>query len=309
MNLRQLRYLQGIADCNYNMSRAADQLHTAQPGISRQIQLLEAELGVQLLMRRGNRIDGLTEAGATALKIARRMLRDAEDLRQLGSDLSSSEGARLVVATTHIHARYVLRQVIKDFMDGHPRVQLILRQGGPAQIAQWVAAGEADLGISSEPQQAMPELVLLPCAKLERSVVARKEHPLLKTKRLTLEILARYPLITLDQSYIGGSAVLRAFERAGITPNIVLSAIDADVIKSYVELGLGIAILPTVAYEKSRDRALGVRDASRLFDPTITRIELRRTSLLRSAMVDFIRLVSPAWDRSMIERAMRIRDD
>lgn len=308
MNLRQLRYLQGIVDCNYNMSRAARLLHTAQPGISRQIQLLEQELGLQLLLRRGNRIEGLTEAGGTALRIAQRMLRDAEDLRRMGADLARGGAGRLVVATTHIHARYVLRQVIKDFMASHPHVQLILRQGGPAQIAQWVTSGEADLGISSEPQQPAPELVMLPCVKLQRSVIAPAAHPVLKKRRLTLQVLAEYPLITLDQSYVGGSAVLRAFSAAGIKPNIVLSAIDADVIKSYVELGLGIAILPSVAYEKGRDRRLRVRDASRLFEPTVTRIELRRAGLLRSAMVDFIRLVSPEWDRAMIERAMRVKE-
>lgn len=305
MNLRQLRYLQGIAESGFNISRAAERLHTAQPGISRQIQLLEQELGVSLLLRRGNRITGVTEAGGEVLEVAQRMLRDADNLRHIGAEFTEQASGRLVIATTHIHARYVLQRVIKTFMVTHPRVQLVLRQGGPSQIAQLVAAGEADLGISSEPPEPVDELVMLPCSKLERSVITRKRHPLLKEKRLTLKALAAYPLITLDQSYIGGSAVLRAFEKARITPNIVLSAIDADVIKTYVELGLGIAILPTVAYEPGRDRNLQVRDASNLFEPTVARIEIRRSSFLRDYMYDFIRLVAPSWTREMIDQIMR----
>ncbi len=305
MNLRQLRYLQSIAESGYNISRAAGRLHTAQPGVSKQIQLLEQELGISLLLRRGNRIVGVTEAGGSVLEVAQRMLRDADNLRNIAAELTQQSVGRLVVATTHIHARYVLQRVIKTFMVSHPRVQLVLRQGGPAQIAQLVAAGEADLGISSEPPEPVHELVMLPCSKLERSVITRKQHPLLKEKRLTLKTLAKYPLITLDQSYIGGSAVLRAFEKARINPNIVLSAIDADVIKTYVELGLGIAILPTVAYEPARDRNLQVRDASTLFEPTITRIEIRRSSFLRDYMYDFIRLVAPSWNRAMITQIMR----
>lgn len=305
MNLRQLRYLQSIAESGYNISRAATRLHTAQPGVSKQIQLLEQELGISLLLRKGNRIIGVTEAGGSVLEVAQRMLRDADNLRNIAAEFTQQSSGRLVVATTHIHARYVLQRVIKTFMVSHPRVQLVLRQGGPAQIAQLVAAGEADLGISSEPPEPVHELVMLPCSKLERSVITRKQHPLLKEKRLTLKMLAKYPLITLDQSYIGGSAVLRAFEKARINPNIVLSAIDADVIKTYVELGLGIAILPTVAYEPARDRNLRVRDASGLFEPTIARIEIRRSSFLRDYMYDFIRLVAPSWNRTMIAQIMR----
>ena len=305
MNLRQLRYLQTISESGYNISRAATRLHTAQPGVSKQIQLLEQELGVGLLLRKGNRIVGVTEAGAAVLEVAQRMLRDADSVRNIGAEFTQQQSGRLVIATTHIHARYVLQRVIKEFMNSHPRVQLVLRQGGPAQIAQLVAAGEADLGISSEPPEPVDELVMLPCSRLNRSLITRTRHPLLKEKRLTLKMLAAYPLITLDQSYVGGSAVLRAFEKARITPNIVLSAIDADVIKTYVELGLGIAILPTVAYEPKRDRNLRVRDASNLFDPTSTRIEIRRSSFLRDYMYDFIRLVAPTWNRDMIDQIMR----
>lgn len=305
MNLQQLRYLHGIAGEGYNISRAAVALHTSQPGISKQIQMLEQELGVDILLRKGNRIVGVTEPGKMILEVARRMLHDADNLRKISADYTQKGSGRLVVATTHIHARYVLQRVIKDFMRTHPQVQLVLRQGSPSQIAELVASGEADLGISSEPPEPVHELVMLPCARLERSVITQLRHPLLREKRLTLKAIAAYPIITLDQSYVGGSAVLRAFENARIKPNIALSAIDADVIKSYAEVGLGIAILPTVAYEPGRDRKLRAMDASGLFEPTITRIEIRRGSFLRDYMYDFIGRVAPRWDRQIIEKMMR----
>jgi LysR family cys regulon transcriptional activator len=305
MNLRQLRYLHGIAAAGYNISRAATALHTSQPGISRQIQLLEQEIGVDILVRKGNRIVGVTEPGQAILDVAQRMLHDAENLRRIGEDFTRKESGRLVVATTHLHARYVLRDVIRDFIRRHPEVQLVLRQGSPVQTADLVAAGDADIGISSKPAEARPDLVTLPCLKLERSVITRSRHPLLAEKRLTLRVIARYPLITLDQSLAGGAAVLQAFEAAGIKPNIVLSAIDADVIKTYVELGLGIAILPSIAYEPKRDRTLRAIDAARLFEPTVTCIEIRRENYLRSYMLDFIRSIAPQWSRETIEQATR----
>jgi len=309
MNLRQLRYLCGIADEGFNISRAAAALHTSQPGVSKQVRMLEQELGVDVLVRKGNRVLGVTEPGQAILAVARRMLREAESLRRIGEDFTTKDKGRLVVATTHIHARFVLRGVIRDFIRRHPGVQLVLRQGSPSQTAQLVASGEADIGVSSEPPgQTVHDLVKLPCSKLERSVITPRRHPLLKERRLTLSAIAQHPIITYDQSLVGGSAVLRAFERAAIEPNIVLTAIDADVIKSYVELGLGIAILPTIAYEPGRDRNLRAIDASRLFEPTLTCIEIRRDSYLRSYMYDFILMLAPSWDRDAIERAMRGED-
>jgi LysR family cys regulon transcriptional activator len=305
MNLQQLRYLHRIADEGYNISRAAAALHTSQPGISKQIQMLEQELGVDILLRKGNRIVGVTEPGRSILEVARRMLHDAGNLKNIAADYTQKGSGRLVVATTHIHARYVLQGVIKDFMRTHPQVQLVLRQGSPSQIADLVVSGAVDLGISSEPPEPVHEIVMLPCSKLERSVITRLRHPLLKEKRLTLKSIAAYPIITLDQSFAGGSAVLRTFDTARIRPNIALSAIDADVIKTYVELGLGIAILPTVAYEPARDRRLRAINASALFEPTITRIVMRRGSHLRDYMYDFIGRVAPRWDRQTIEKMMR----
>ncbi len=306
MNLTQLRYLRGIAEQGFNISRAATALHTSQPGISKQIQLLEREIGVDILVRKGNRIVGVTEPGQAILNVARRMLGDAEILRRIGEEFTQRK-KRLVVATTHIYARYVLRSVIKDSMRLHPDVQLTLRQGSPAQIAQWVAAGDADIGVSSEPPEPIRAIALLPCSSLQRSVITRTGHPLLKEKRLTLAKLATWPLLTLDQSFPGGAAVLRAFGKARIEPNIVLSAIDADVIKTYVELGLGIAILPSIAYEPSRDRRLAAINASHLFEPTVTHIAIRRDSYLRDYMYDFILMIAPNWGREAIDRMVKNR--
>jgi LysR family cys regulon transcriptional activator len=305
VNLQQLRYLHGIAEQGFNISRAAAALHTSQPGISKQIQMLEQEIGIRILMRKGNRIVGVTEPGQAILDVARRMLHDAENLKRIGEDYTAKDAGRLVVATTHIHARYVLRDVIRDFIRRHPNVQLVLRQASPAQTARLVASGEADIGVSSQPAESVHDLVTLPCYELHRSVITQKHHPLLGEKRLTLRSIAQYPIITLDQSFIGGSAVLRAFEAARIKPNIVLSAIDADVIKTYVELGLGIAILPSIAYEPRRDRALRAIDAAKLFEPTFTCIELRRENYLRSYMLDFIQRIAPQWRREAIDQATR----
>ena len=308
MNLQQLRYLQGIAEHGFNVSRAATALHTSQPGISKQIQMLEQEIGIAILVRKGNRIIGVTEPGQAILDVARRMLHDADNLKRIGEDFTARDAGRLVVATTHMHARYVLRDVIRDFIRRHPNVQLVLHQASPAQTAQLVTSGEADIGVSSQPVGATTGLVMLPCYELHRSVITPKGHPLLSERRLTLKTIAKYPIITLDQSFVGGSAVVHAFDRAGMRPNIVLSAIDADVVKTYVELGLGIAILPTIAYEPRRDTKLRAIDAAKLFEPTVACIELRRENYLRSYMLDFIQRIAAQWDREAITHAMRTAD-
>lgn len=304
MNLQQLRYLCATADAGFNISRAAAVMHTSQPGVSRQIRLLEEELGVNLLRRHGNRIDGLTAAGEHMLAVVRRTLDGVQDVRRIAEAFQHAK-RRLVLATTHIHARYVLRAVIGRFIRRHPAVQLVLRQGSPDQIARWVIDREADLGISSEPPAPVADLALLECARLERSVIVPAGHDLLHVRRPTLQQLSAYPILTLDRSYVGGSAVLRIFEQANIEPDVVLSATDADVIKSYVELGLGVAILPSIAFERGRDRGLRAIDASHLFPPSMTQIELRRGAWLSPALHEFVAMIAPQWDRETIERRVQ----
>jgi len=305
MTLQQLRYLCGVAQESFSMSRAAQALGTSQPAISKQLGLLERELGVDLLVRRGNRILGLTAPGEAIIESARRLLWEADNLVRTTAEFTQEGGGRLVIATTHMYARYVLRPVIEAFMRAHPQVRLTLRQGIPSIIAEWVAAGEADLGISGRSEEAHDELVFLPCDTLERSLFTPKDHPLLREKPLTLRRISRHPLITLDSGTEGGRTVLHAFQQAGLSPNVVLTAIDADVVKAYVEMGLGVAVLLSVAYEPERDRALRVVDVSRWFEPTVPQVVLRRGKYLSTAMFDFIGRLTPGWSRPAIEGALR----
>jgi LysR family cys regulon transcriptional activator len=305
MTLVQLRYLCSIAREGYSVSRAAGALGTSQPAISKQIRMLERELDADLLIRRKNRILGLTAAGEAIIEAAQRTLWEADNLRRITEEFTHKGAGRLVIATTHMYARYVLRPVIKTFVQSHPDVQLVLRQGIPPVIAQWVAAGEADIGISGMALDAHEALLFLPLGELDRSVFVPRRHPLLREKRLALKSIACFPIIALDLGMEGGRRVMDAFAAAHIKPNIVLSAIDADVVKSYVELGLGIAILLSVAYEPERDRELRVIDAAHLFARTTPQIVLRHGKHLPGYMHDFIARLAPQWDRPAVETAMR----
>lgn len=305
MNLRQLRYLCEVADRGYNITAAAAALHTSQPGVSRQLIQLERELGAELLLRRGNRIVGLTEPGRRAAQVARRMLLDAESLRHATAGPAAERGGRLVLGTTHAQARYVLPAVIQRFKSRYPDVQLAIRQENESRVPELVAAGELDIGFSAEPPVPHEELLILPSFELPRCVIAPRRHPLLREKRLTLEAIARHPVITLDASFAGGRKVLQAFAAHGLAVNVAMSAIDADAIKTYVGLGLGVAILPAVAFEPARDRALRALDAGRLFEPTVVCVQLRRNHYVRGYMFDFIQMLAPQWQRAAIERALR----
>lgn len=305
MNLRQLRYLCEVVDHGYNITGAAAALHTSQPGVSKQLIQLERELGAELLLRRGNRIIGLTEPGRQAAEVARRMLLDAESLRHATSELAGEQAGRLVVGTTHAQARYVLPAVVQRFKSRYPDVQLAIRQENESRVPELVSAGELDIGVSAEPPVPHDGLLILPCHELPRSVITPPRHPLLREKRLTLETIARYPIITLDASFAGGRKVLQAFAARGLAVNVAMSAIDADVIKSYVGLGLGVAILPGIAFEPGRDRNLRALDASRLFEPTVVCAQLRRNHYVRGYMFDFIQMLAPQWERAAIEQALR----
>lgn len=305
MNLQHLRCLCTIVDEGFNISRAARTLHASQPGVSKQVRLLEQEIRADVLLRRGGRITGLTTAGMAVVSIARHMLRDAESLRRVGEDLANRDSGQLVLATTHLHARYVLLEVVKNFRKRYPAVQLVLRQGSPNQIVQLVGSAEADIGITNEVPSGSAALVELACGKLTRSVVTPHGHPLTRLRRLTLKQIARYPIITLERSSPGGRAVARAFATHGIEPNVVMQAIDTDVAKAYVELGLGIAIMPTVAVDPRRDGALVAMDATHLFGAGTMRVAIDPRSYIRTYMYDFIQMLSPAWSRDRIDAALR----
>jgi LysR family transcriptional regulator, cys regulon transcriptional activator len=307
MKLQQLRYLCEIACQDLNLSKAAKNLHTSQPGISKQIQLLEEELGMEIFVRNGKRIVKITPPGKIILKIAGRIIRDTENLRKVSQEFTDESGGTLTIATTHTQARYALPSVIKRFTARYPKVKLILRQGSPTQIAALVTSGEADIAIATEAIELFHELVMLPCYEWNRCVIVPPKHPLLKLKQLTLKAISQYPIITYDFAFTGRSKINQAFEALGLTPNVVLTAIDSDVIKTYVELELGIGILAKMAFEPQRDKHLRSIDASHLFEPSTTRIGISRNSYLRSYVFDFIEMFAPHLDKTNITTAMESR--
>lgn len=306
MNLQQLRYLNEIVRRDLNMSEAAAALYTSQPGISKQVKLLEAELGIEIFVRNGKRIVALTEAGRTILNIARRILHESENMKQAGQEFREQDSGNLILATTHTQARYVLPPVVKQFIKRYPKVKLGLHQGNPTQIAEQVLNREADIAIASESIMRFDGLVSLPCFEWHHCVVVPPKHPLLEVKRLTLAKIAEYPIITYDFAFSGRSKIDNAFAEAKIEPNIALTAIDADVIKTYVELGLGIGILAELAFIPERDRHLRKIGATHLFKPTTTHLAFRNNEYLRGYTYDFIELFAPHLTREVVAKAMHV---
>lgn len=293
MKLQQLRYLCETAHQGMNLSKAAKTLHTSQPAISKQIQMLEEELGVDIFLRNGKRVVSITQPGKLIIETATRMLRDADNLKKIAQEFSNEASGTLTIATTHTQARYALPPVIQRFTVRYPKVKLILRQGSPVQIATLVSSGEADIAIATEAIEQFHELVMLPCYQWNRCVVVPPRHPLLKQKKLTLAAINQFPIITYDFAFTGRSKINQAFADQGLEPNVVLTAIDSDVIKTYVELGLGVGILANMAFDAKRDKHLRAIDASHLFESSTTRIGISRNSYLRGYVYDFIEMFAP----------------
>ncbi|MDZ4202287.1 MAG: HTH-type transcriptional regulator CysB [Gallionella sp.] len=306
MNLQQLRYLNEVVRCGLNISDAAHALYTSQPGISKQIRLLEEELGIEIFVRNGKRIVALTEPGKSVLDIAHRVLLETENLKQVGHEFKQQDSGSLSIATTHTQARYALPRVVKEFTRNYPGVKLSLHQGSPTQIAEQVLSGEADIGIATESLALYDELITLPCYEWHHCVIVPPKHPLLEERKLTLKKLAQYPVITYDFAFTGRNKINQAFSEAGITPNIALTAIDADVIKTYVELGLGIGIVAQMAFIPERDRHLRMIDAGHLFQPSTTRIAVRKNQYLRGFGYHFIELFAPQLTRDVISQALHL---
>jgi len=308
MTLKQLRFLREVARQSLNISSAALALHTSQPGVSRQLQELERELGVELLVRRKNRVLALTEAGEAVLLSARRMLDEADNIRLVAEDLRNERGGRLALATSHLHARYTLLAPVKAFTKRYPEVQLHLLQADPDDVPKLIEANEADVGISTDVTGAHPTLVLLPSDVLKRSIIMPKGHPLAHRKRVTLADLAQYPIVGYSPRSRGGQIIAKAFRDEGIDARFVVSASDSDVIKAYVEEGLGIAIVPALAVGTVSPR-LQVIDATYLFPKSVTIISLRRDIYLRRYLTDFIQMLVPTLTRDAIYRAMNAHAD
>jgi LysR family cys regulon transcriptional activator len=307
MKLQQLRYLIEVEDRGLNVSEAAASLFTSQPGISKQIRLLEEELGVTIFERSGKRLAGVTPGGRQVLDQARRVLREATNLTRVASDAASEGQGMLTLATTHTQARYALPPVVRRFLELHPGIRLHVQQGSPLQVAQWLLDGSAELGIATEALDRHAELVTLPCYQWSHQVVVPKGHPLLRQESLTLAAIASYPLVTYDATFTGRSRIDRAFERAGLATNVVLTAIDSDVIKTYVELGLGVGIIAEMAFDPERDTRLAILDARHLFERNMTRLGFRHDLWMRRCDYDFIALLAPQLTRQVVEAAVRGR--
>jgi len=304
MNFQQLRYVRETVRRGLNLTDAATALHTSQPGVSKQIRELETELGFDIFVRRGKRITALTEPGKAVLAIIERVLQEAENLKRAAHDFSDQDAGALTIATTHTQARYALPRVVGEFKRRYPRVHLTLQQGNPLQLAEMVRAGAADIAIATEALEDFPDLLALPAYTWNHCAVVPPRHALLKAGALTLEALAKFPLVTYDSAFAGRTHIDAAFAARGLAVDVVLSAIDADVIKTYVELGLGVGIIAAMAFDAKRDLTLRAIDCAHLFRSNTTRVAVKRGSLLRGYAYEFIELFAPALNRKLIERAL-----
>jgi LysR family cys regulon transcriptional activator len=303
MKLQQLRCLTEVARRHLNVSEAAEALHTSQPGVSKQIRALEDELGVQVFVRHGKRLVSVTEPGKAVIAIAERILSEAQNLRRAGEEYANDQLGTLTIAATHTQARYALPKAVAAFKRKYPKVELLLHQGNPTQICEQVVAGEADMAVATEMISLYPELVSLPVYQWNRCVVVPPKHPLLKGP-LTLENLAEHPIVTYDFAFANRSLIQKAFETRGLKPHVVLSAQDSDVIKTYVELGLGVGILAKMAFDPKRDLNLRAIDASHLFESSTTRLGIKRGAYLRRYAYEFIEMFAPQLPRGVVERSV-----
>ena len=306
MKLHQLRYLAAVAQSGLNITAAAQKLHTSQPGVSKQIKLLEDELGFQIFVREGRNLTRITPIGQQVIDRALRILQEAQSIKDLSTELRDEGRGALSIGTTHTQARYVLPQVIQQFRTKYPQVRLNLHQGTSEQIAEMVAHDRIDCAVATGSEQLFSDLTLLPCYRWFRTVIVPKDHPLTQVGRLTFKALAQYPLVTYTFSFAGPSSLHDAFAKSGHTPNVAITARDADVIKTYVRLGLGVGIVARMAVIPEEDGDLVALDASHLFAGHTTWIGFRRGTLLRKYMYDFAQLLAPHLDRRSVERAHRL---
>ena len=304
MNLHQLRFVREAVRQNFNLTEAAKALFTSQPGVSKAIIELEEELGVDIFSRHGKRIRGLTEPGRAVLKSVELIMQEIDGLKRIGNEFAAHDSGSFTIATTHTQARYSLPKVVQAFTQKFPKVRLSLLQGNPKQVAEMVLMDQADLGIATESIASIDGLISLPCYQWEHQVVVPLDHPLLKSKSITLEELASYPIITYDNAFTGRSKIDHAFNLRSLKPDIVLEAIDADVIKTYVELGLGVSIIAGMAFDAERDKNLRAISAGHLFGTNVSRIALKQGAYLRSYVFTFIELLAPTLNRKLVEQVL-----
>lgn len=308
MKLQQLRFILEVCRHDLNVTATADDLFASQPGISKQVRLLENELGVEIFARNGKHLSGVTAAGRAIVALAEEVLAKVQDIRNVAEDYRDNRKGTLSIATTHTQARYVLPKVLGVFMQRYPGITLNLHQGTPLQIAEMASRGSADLAIATEALELFDNLVMLPCYRWHRCVLVRQDHPLAQCLSVSLEDVARYPLITYVFGFTGRSQLDIAFSRASLHPQVVLTAVDADVIKTYVRLGLGVGIVAKMAYDPVADQDLVAIDAGALFGASVTSIGLRRDMFLRGYLYDFIELFAPHLHRRQVDQAGALRD-
>ncbi|MCP1659798.1 CysB family HTH-type transcriptional regulator [Neisseria perflava] len=306
MKLQQLRYALEVYRHNLNVSEAAEALFTSQPGISKQIRLLEEELGIQIFIRSGKRVVSVSQPGKAVLDISERIMRDVQNIKNIGSEFTDHDSGTLTIATSHTQARYALPQIVAEFVKRYPKVRLTIKQGSPSAIAQMVSTGEADMAVITEKIDDHPELSKLPCGEWNYAVIVPQNHPLLDCKNpLSIEDLASFPLITYEFAFNEGSSIARAFAKARLPqPEVALSAADTDVLKTYVKLGLGVGVMAKMAYDTRQDQDLQLVDASHLFEPSPIWIALRSDTYLRGYTYDFIELFAPQLNREAVDRLL-----
>ena len=308
MKLQQLRYVWEVSRHGLNVSATAQSLFTSQPGISKQIRLLEDELGIEIFARSGKHLTYVTPAGQEVIAKAGEILSQVNNIKRVAEEYREEKRGQLSIATTHTQARYALPEVIDQFIADYPEVSLHMHQGTPQQIAELASDGQVDFAIATEGLEHFSDLIMLPCYSWNRCVVVPKGHPLTLASTLSLEQVAAHRLVTYVFGFTGRSKLDEAFDRAGLEPRVVFTATDADVIKTYVRLGLGIGIMARMAFDPLQDKDLVAIDASHLFAPSTTMIAFRRGTFLRTYMYDFMELFAPHLTKSQVQAAFAASD-
>ena len=293
MKLQQLRCVYQIVQNDFNISKAAEFLHTSQPGVSKQIQLLEDEVGIKIFQRNGKRLTGLSDAGNDLYKSISEIIREVSNIKNISHEHENDDTGSFTIATTHTQARYKLPKVVEAFVKKYPKIDLNIHQGDPSQVTEQILKGDADVGIATESIGHNANIICIPCYSWNRVLVFPKNHALSSIKEITLQNIASYPMITYDYAFTGSTIVSKVFKEANISPNIMLTAIDADVIKTYVELNLGVGLIAEMAYDKNKDSALQSKDVSHLFPTSTTYIGIRKETFVRGYVYEFIKMFTP----------------
>lgn len=307
MKIQQLKYIWEVANHDLNVSATAESLFTSQPGVSKQIRMLEDELDVQIFQRNGKHLTEITPAGRIIIEMAGEILDKVEGVKRVADEFSNKRQGDLSIATTHTQARYVLPDIIEDFIKLYPDISLHMHQGTPVQISELASKGTVDFAIATEALELFDNLIMMPCYRWNRSVIVSHEHPLASETSLTLEKLAEYPLVTYVFGFTGRSQLDQAFQKANLSPKIFFTASDADVIKTYVKMNLGVGIVASMAYDAEIDSELVSIDASHLFEASVTRIGFRRGTFLRAYMYEFIKLFAPHLTKEVIDDSMQTK--